>query len=694
MFLYQKFQYSYQHLETQEDFNSFLELLDKEKPNVVVYDTETTGLNIMLDKPFLVSIGFNKHVFTFDANAPFLNQLWGHLKDVQYLIAHNAKYDYHMMINIGAPIPKDVNVADSMTIARLTEYSDNLEGIGLDDLGIKYVDKESKFAKDVIKQHINQINRRRLQILKSNLKKYLLDNKINKSVTEIVQAYYKRVKFIKHELDEIFEYMDTVYTIPNYKDSYIENPNLMRSYAADDTVIVLEYLKKVVPILEVVDPDYRTFLRESQLIRTVAEIERSGMRVDTNYLIKSREAVKNYINQRYARLEELTGLKFTSGQHKVIMKYFLDAHNIYMTNADIKALEDIVNRYEDVAKEVAQVIIELRTLDKWISTYIEGMLNRIYNNRIYTSINNSGTVTGRVSSDLQQQPKEPLLDINGNELFHPRRVFVNDDNERTFYFDFSQMELRVQAHYTLKLGDGDLNLTRAFIPYKCNSMFSEEPFEYGKHDWTTGEWLDETGKVWTPTDLHTTTTLQAFPDLKLDDPNFGHYRSLGKRANFAKNYGAGWAKLMDALKISENIAKALDNGYNKAFPKVRDYQRWVDKQLQLYGYVENLYGRRYYVASSINFYKAYNYLIQGSCADLMKIKEIDIANFLKANNLKSRILLVIHDEVQVSIPKDEEWIVPEIKKILDDNNAVINTLPMLCEIEVTNSSWANKEDYK
>jgi DNA polymerase-1 len=256
------------------------------------------------------------------------------------------------------------------------------------------------------------------------------------------------------------------------------------------------------------------------------------------------------------------------------------------------------------------------------------------------------------------------------------------------------MELRVQAHYTLKLGDGDLNLTRAFIPYKCNSMFSEEPFEYGKHDWTTGEWLDETGKVWTPTDLHTTTTLQAFPDLKLDDPNFGHYRSLGKRANFAKNYGAGWAKLMDALKISENIAKALDNGYNKAFPKVRAYQRWVDKQLQLYGYVENLYGRRYYVASSINFYKAYNYLIQGSCADLMKIKEIEIANFLKANNLKSRILLVIHDEVQVSIPKDEEWIVPEIKKILDDNNAVIGTLPMLCEIEVTNSSWANKEDYK
>ena len=271
---------------------------------------------------------------------------------------------------------------------------------------------------------------------------------------------------------------------------------------------------------------------------------------------------------------------------------------------------------------------------------------------------------------------------------------MNEVGARTFYFDFSQMELRVQAHYTLMLGDGDLNLTRAFIPYRCKSMFTGNEYVYPTDDWTSGEWLDESNQLWKPTDLHTATTLQAFPELKLDDPNFSHYRSLGKRANFAKNYGAGWAKLMDALKVSEDIAKALDMGYNKAFPKVRDYQRWVDKQLQLYGYVENLYGRRYYVSSSNNFYKGYNYLIQGSCADLMKLKEIEIANFLKKNNLKSKMILVIHDEVQLSIPKDEEWIIPHIKTILDDNHSIINTLPMICDVEVTNKTWADKEDYE
>ena len=694
MFLYQKLEYKYKHIETDNDFVDFINNFNEVKPDVVVYDTETTGLNIMKDKPFLMSIGFEKFVYTLAPNPQWVNKIWDTIKDIQYLVAHNAKYDYHMMINNGTPIPENIRLADSMIVARLTEYADNMDGIGLDDIGTKYVDKEAKFASKVIKQHINQLNRIRLKDLKTKLKVYLKDEKSPYSLTEVMNAYYSKVNLISTPFVHVFRFIDDNYKIPNYKDSYLENPNLMCSYAADDIVIVLEYLHKVIPTLETTDPNYQTFNRECELIRVVGNMERVGLPVDTYYLMFSRDKVKKYIEDRYAKLFLLTNLKFTSGQHKVIMKYFMDAHQIYMTSADIKALEEISSKFEGTAKKVADIIIELRTLDKWLSTYIEGMLNRVYNGRVHTSINNSGAITGRVSSDLQQQPKDPLLDADGNELFHPRRVFINDKEARTFYFDFSQMELRVQAHYTLILGDGDLNLTRAFMPYYCTSILTGQTFKYGVDDIHSGEWVNEDNKPWTPTDLHSATTLQAFPNLKLDDPNFANFRSLGKRANFAKNYGAGWAKLMDALKVSEDIAKALDAGYNKAFPKVRDYQRWVDKQLQLYGYVQNLYGRRYYVSSSNNFYKSYNYLIQGSCADLMKMKEIEIANFLKSNNLKSKMILVIHDEVQISIPADEEWIVPKIRQILDDNNKVIHTLPMICEVEVTNKSWADKEDYE
>jgi DNA polymerase-1 len=694
MFLYQKFAYNYKHIENEYQLQELLDTFNQVKPEIVVYDTETTGLNIMKDKPFLMSIGFEKHVYTLEPKPQWVNKIWQELKSVEYLVAHNAKYDYHMMINNDTPIPREIRLADSMIVARLTEYADSMDGIGLDDIGIKYVDKEAKFAKDVIRQHVNQINRKRLTSLKSELKRYLQSEGIKHTLTEVMNAYHNHIRFTNDEFSQLFKFIDEHYTTPNYKDSYLENPNLMLSYATDDIVIVLEYLRKVLPTLSMTDPDLKTFKRECELIRVVGDMERIGLPADIKYLLSSRDKVKMYIENRYKKLLDLTGISFTSGQHKVIMKYFMDAHQIYMTSADIKALEDIVERFEGVPRDVAKLIIELRTLDKWLSTYIEGMLDRIIDGRIHTSINNAGAITGRVSSDLQQQPKEPLLDDEGNELFHPRRVFINDTNARTFYFDFSQMELRVQAHYTLMLGDGDINLTRAFIPYKFKSMLTGGEYNYPYDDWTSGEWIDDNGQFWKPTDLHSATTLQAFPELKLDDPNFGHYRSLGKRANFAKNYGAGWAKLMDALKVSEDVAKALDNGYNKAFPKVRDYQRWVDKQLQLYGYVENLYGRRYYVSSSNNFYKGYNYLIQGSCADLMKIKEIEIDNFLKKNNLKSKMILVIHDEVQISIPKNEEWIVPHIKTILDDNHNVINTLPMICEVEVTNSTWADKEDYE
>ena len=104
----------------------------------------------------------------------------------------------------------------------------------------------------------------------------------------------------------------------------------------------------------------------------------------------------------------------------------LDKYNVSLMTCDKKSLKTVPK--DSAGYDMARLIITLRTVDKWLSTYIDGKLNAIVNGRIYTDINNSGAVSGRVSCDMQQQPKEPLLDQDGKELFHPRRIFIPDDD--------------------------------------------------------------------------------------------------------------------------------------------------------------------------------------------------------------------------------------------------------------------------
>lgn len=681
MFLHQKLQYK--RVNTLEELEK---LLLEHKPHTIIYDTETTGLNFMKDTPFLLGIEFNKYIYITEPKDEFFEMLYN-LPFEFKLIAHNAKYDYHMLANIGHQIPEHIGLEDTMALARLTQYSDDRESIGLEALGAKYVDEESKFAGKVIRTNINELNAKRLRALKEQLKSENLPDKLS----SIMDAYRNRIQFISHPWDDLFAKMDEWYSEPNYQDSYEENPNLMTNYLMDDLVITREFLEKAIPVLNKTGKNKDIYKQENKLIRVVAEMERVGLKVDINYLLESRERVLNYKETAYQSLYQLTGKEFSVGQHKVIKEFFLEKYNLELEKTDIKALEILIKSKNEEVSKIASVILELRTIDKWLSTYIEGKLNKVINGRIHTSINNSGTVTGRVSSDLQQEPKEPLLDREGNELFHPRRLVINDDGFKTYYFDYSQMELRVQAHYTVLVSNGDKNLCRAFIPFGCTSAFTGELYEPESCDWDSGEWVDENYTPWEPIDLHSVTTLKAFPELvDTSHPEFSHYRRLGKMCNFLKNYGGGVEAIKSQIIDDDEIAAKLNKGYYQAFPKILDYQKWVEDNLVQYGYVENIYGRRYYLQSSSFYYKAYNYIIQGSCADMVKEKQIRLSELLKP--YKSKMLLPIHDEIQVAIHEGEENLIPIIKGVMEDTKDIIPSIPMVCDVEVTHTSWADKEE--
>ena len=659
MFLYQKFKYKY----TKDNIDTLINDINTEKPQYICFDTETDGLNIITSKPFLVSVCFNKNVYTFPYNSEHFNKLIEVIEQNNIpLFAHNAKYDYHMVLNGGSPIPDNVKIYDSITVARLTEFADERESMSLENLGQKYVADDAKFAGKVIKDIVNKINKARREELRKGLiitfpeEKFGTESKNGVirgtgKLTEVIDDYFKyRTRFVNDD-NKVYQYIDEHFIPANYKDVYEQEPDLMTSYAADDVVILNEYLKKALPVLEKV-AGTEVLERESKLIPVIARMENVGLEVDVDYVINARKDLVAYRDLLYWELNFYTGEDFTVGQHDYIKDLLKRKYGVVSEKADEKALKYIIEKSpNEECIKVCKDILELRTLDKWISTYVDGKLNSMIWNeesktwRIHTDMNNNGAVSGRVSCDMQQQPKNALLDRDGNELFHPRRMFICPKGYTMAFIDESQMELRVQAYYTMYVGDPDTTLCRAYMPYECynevTTEFDPNNLEMLKHFSKKKWYVKGTGEEWQPTDLHSETTKHAFPDVPVDSPEFKKKRKLGKQCNFLKVYQGGVGAIQSEIGVDAETAQALDQAFYKAFPKIKTYQDWVNNQLSTYGFIENLYGRRYYMNDSRQFYKGCNYLIQGTCADMVKTFEIRVDEYLK--DKKSKFVLPIHD---------------------------------------------------
>ena len=571
IFLAKKLGYYTKEIRTREDV---LEMKTKSIFSTIPYfgyDTETTGLNFMTDIPFLVIFGFGKNIYYWEAD--FKEATYAMFDIVRQhkkkLFAHNAKYDYHMMINGGTKIPDDIHLSDTITMFRLiSSCDDEHASMRLEKLGEKYVDPDAKFASDIIKEHLMKIKAERKKVVCNNYK--LLTG--SKSYTEAWNTFTKRVKFITEYHEAFNDYKE-----PTYYDVFKEKRQLVIDYAIDDVIIMLEFLKKAGYIYankyKTLDGyiDMRTLEREDRLIRPIANMERNGFKVDVDYLISSHYKILEFDKKLYERLHELTGEDWNVGQHQKIKDFFLNKYSIKLEKSDKKAIKDLSHHENEEIAEIAKLILKLRTVSKWLSTYIDGVLNKVTEvdgcYKLFTSVNNNGAVSGRVSSDLQQMPKyainetddetnellldKSLNDDEGNELFHPRKMIIPSEGYKLYFLDFSQMELRIQAFYTIITGNLDYHLCKAYMPYDCVNSITGETFDYRNKEhiknWGLEKdgksiWIDnETKQPWVPTDLHTKTTLAAFPEFKdkIDTKEFKKkWRYLGKQTNFAEvNYG-------------------------------------------------------------------------------------------------------------------------------------------------------------
>lgn len=557
-------------LTIEEDFQELKKIINKTKRLYGAFDTETTGLNIGLDTPFLFQFGFIDEIthlgYTFvvdleqqeDYSRQVITYWYSYAVKLKKYLAHNTKYDLHMLHNINLDYIAN-NLSDTQFYIRYAHDAltpaNGGPPLGLKDYAARYITRDAKLfehelnrEKTAIAKELNIKLKMRLNTSAKTTKRYTM-----KSLLDL----FKDPIFTKDDLpEEIKEpYMEWLQNdvpvwlrnkitsiaeadlIPYNK---LNRANVIR-YAHYDIIYTLEiflFLKDAVAARH----NERGIEIEEQLILPFYAMEQTGFKINKEYLLNAQKKMKAYIIQEREKLYKLAGQKFAIGQHAFIKDLFKAKYDIELDTTNKNDLDllhsELIKEGKKEPAEFIEAIQELRTLEKWYSVYITRFLKDLHNtDKLYTQINQVGTVSGRVTSDFQQFPSKGVFTKTGEPLFNPREMVI-PEKDGLVYMDYSQIELRFQAFYTILVGHPDLNLCRAYMPYKCVNQQGEH-FDYTNPEhiknWNKEWYFEEQPDThWVATDVHGATTEKA-TGLKPTDEGFARARkTIGKKVNFAK----------------------------------------------------------------------------------------------------------------------------------------------------------------
>jgi DNA polymerase-1 len=228
------------------------------------------------------------------------------------------------------------------------------------------------------------------------------------------------------------------------------------------------------------------------------------------------------------------------------------------------------------------------------------------------------------------------------------------------------------------------------MPYKCH-LKDGTKFDYTNpqhiKNWDDEWYLDEKPEErWTATDVHAATTIAA--GYSKDDPNFKSYRTkIGKRTNFAKNYGAQLGKIKEMYPDkSDEECQRINDAYYKAFPGVKNYHQYCYNRAS-YSYTVNMFGVKYY---NVSGHKLINMLVQGSAAYYLKQKLVELDRYIQSNHLKTRMQMNIHDEVDFEVAEGEQDQLWEFKRIMEDWPE--GQVPIVADPDWSTTNWAEKKE--
>lgn len=418
----------------------------------------------------------------------------------------------------------------------------------------------------------------------------------------------------------------------------IEN-TLGYSYEQYPAILMHKLMDNQIKTLKMRNQEEIFYDIEMPLIDILYDVEKTGFKIDDNVLKMLDNEFSMQLTELTSSIYELAGESFNINSPKQLGTILFESLGLpsfkkkktgYSTDAEV--LDKLHDQHE-----IVPPIIKYRGLSKLKGTYIDGMIPLITKSgRLHTQLNQIGASTGRLSSSSPNLQNIPIRTPEGAKL---RKSFVaTDDDHILIDADYSQIELRVLAHMS-----GDENMLDAF-----NS----------------------------DADIHRRTASEVF-DVPYDEVT-SQMRSSAKAVNFGIVYGISDFGLARQLDISRKQAGEYIAKYFEKFPRIHEFMNECVTFGRDNGYVQTMYGRRIYLPQlrSSNYNQrsgaervAMNAPIQGSAADIIKLAMIAVYNELKAQNLKSKLILQVHDELIIDALKSERDKIIEIIKSQMENVA-------------------------
>jgi DNA polymerase-1 len=430
-------------------------------------------------------------------------------------------------------------------------------------------------------------------------------------------------------------------------------------YAAEDADVTLRLKNFFEPKLKEFAVESLFFDIEAPLVYVLAEMEYTGVKLDTDalksYSLTLTEKLLDLEREIYALAGQVFNINSTKQVGDVLFKSLkITEDKVKKTktggfSTNEETLEKLRHKHPVIEK-----LLDYRGVKKLLSTYIDALpaLINPETGKVHTSFNQTVTSTGRLSSTNPNLQNIPVRDDMGREI---RKAFIPDNEDCIFFsVDYSQIELRIMAHLS-----GDSQMIDAF--------------NHGA-------------------DIHAATAAKIY-DVSNEHVT-SDMRRKAKTANFGIIYGISGFGLAERLNIPRSEAKKLIDGYFKTYPRVQEYMNESIRNAYDKGYVETLYHRRRYLPdiqsnnANVRGYaerNAINAPIQGSAADIIKVAMVRIHQRFESENLKSKMIMQVHDELNFNVYKEEMEQVRRI--VLDEMEGAIRLkVPLIADCGV-GSNW-------